>query len=251
MQVTIKYVQLIPNLQPLEAIQGRQGEQGAIIRSLCRMVDISLATQMVRIKNNPALAAALHRITIDTPGGPQQVAMLESWAIAAWAAGLHISRLSSKSQEVARILQQHAYAAIASAFDTSPMAAETPTTFAAPTTRETEVIPSHPFDRIIEGMEEITEGLRQVRTDYSAMEQRITILEQDRLGRRVGSGARLSAAQVGQLFMQLALLREQTGLSIEDAEKRLADQFGVAHIIDIDASEWPAVHQAILTLFRR
>ncbi|HEU5200134.1 MAG TPA: hypothetical protein VFU32_10875 [Ktedonobacterales bacterium] len=218
---------------------------------MCRMLDIAHQMQMLRIKRNPELTAALHYMTIDTPGGPQQVAMLESWAIAVWAAGLQIGRLSPASQEAARILKQHAYAAIARAFDGSPMAAETPTTFAAPTTRETEVIPSHSLDRIIAGMEEITEGLREVRTDYTTLEQRITILEQDRLGRRVGSGARLSAAQVGQLFMQLALLREQTGLSIEDAEKYLADQFGVAHIIDIDASDWPAVHQAILALFRR
>ena len=83
------------------------------------------------------------------------------------------------------------------------------------------------------------------------MDQRILILEQDRLGRRLGSGAKLSAAQIGQLFMQLALLREQMGISIEDAEKQLATQFGVAHIIDVDASEWDIVNHAILTLLNR
>ena len=59
-----------------------------------------------------------------------------------------------------------------------------------------------------------------------------------------------AGAQVGQLFMQLALLREQTGILIEEAEKRLAAQFSVAHVIDIDASEWPALTRAILALFQ-
>ena len=124
-------------MEPIEAIQGPQGEQVAVIRSLCRMLDIAHQMQMLRIKRNPAL------------------------------------------------------------------------------------------------------------------EQRIILLEQDRLGRRLGSGTRLSAAQVGQIFMQLALLREQTGIPVEEAEKRLAAQFEVAHIIDIDSSEWAALNHAILALLNR
>jgi hypothetical protein len=246
----IRMVQLV-TAGLLEAVLLPDGQQGATLRSLCALLQIDRQAQMQRIKRNRGLSAGLVLVEIDLPDGARTLSVVLSNYIALFVATLQVSRLSPVAQEAALILQTKAVQTIASAFDTSPMAAETPTTFAAPTTRETEVIPSHPFDRIIEGMEEITEGLRQVRTDYSAMEQRITILEQDRLGRRVGSGARLSAAQVGQLFMQLALLREQTGISIEDAEKRLADQFGVAHIIDIDASEWPTVHQAILALFRR
>lgn len=241
MRVIVKYVHLVSDIQPLEAIQGPGGEQGAIIRSLCRMLDIAHQMQMLRIKRNPDLATALHYMTIDTPGGPQQVAMLESWAIAVWLAGLQTSRLSPKSQEVARILKQHAYAAIARAFG-QPEVAESGPIPTAPTPEPSPILTA--FDHIEQSFGELKEQI-------VGIDRRLLIMEQDRLGRRVGSGARLSAAQVGQLFMQLALLREQTGLSIEDAEKHLADQFGVAHIIDLDASEWPAVHQAILTLFGR
>ena len=241
MSALVKFVQLAPKFPLLEAIQAPQGEQGAAVRGLCGMLDISHPTQIQRILRNPDLRAALHHVIINTPGGPQEIAMLESWAIAAWAAGLQTSRLSPKSQEVARILKQHAYAAIARAF-------------AQPEVAKSEPIPTAPAPEpspILAAFDHIEQGFDELKAQIVGIDRRLLIMEQDRLGRRVGSGTRLSAAQVGQLFMQLALLREQTGLSIEDAEKRLADQFGVAHIIDLDASEWPAVHQAILTLFRR
>lgn len=107
------------------------------------------------------------------------------------------------------------------------------------------------FGELQEGFEILKEGFGGLKEHTVGMDQRLIIVEQDRLGRRLGSGARLSAAQIGQLFMQLALLREQTGISIEDAEKRLAEEFKVAHITDIDASEWPALTRAILALFNR
>lgn len=248
MDAIIKYVQLVPTMQPFEAIQGPQGEQGAIIRSLCRMLDIAHQMQLLRIKRNPDLAAALHYLTIDTPGGPQQVAMLESWAIAVWLAGLHTSRLSPKSQEVARILKQHAHTAIARAFLQPEVVTESPPAFAAPVP---ETLPASPsWDRVLAGMEEVIEGLREVKADQAGLEQRVMLLEQANLGSRVAKGGRLSAQQIGQVFLQLQVLRQQTGISIEEAEKRLAAQFGVAHVIDIDASEWRALTRAILVLFQ-
>jgi hypothetical protein len=252
MRVIIKYVQLVPNIQPLEAIQGPQGEQGAIIRSLCRMVDISLATQMVRIKNNSDLAAALHRITIDTSGGPQQVAMLESWAIAAWAAGLHISRLSPKSQEVARILKQHAYSAIAKAFS-SPEAADQ----ASPYTQNPLQPPItvsrliNPFDRIIADMEDMAEGFHELKDNHATLEQRVIILEHANLGRRPTPSASMTPQMIGEIFLQLRLLRETIGIPIEEAEKMLAAEFGVAHLTDVDSSQWEDLVTKVHTLFRQ
>lgn len=248
MGALVKFVQLAPKFPPLESIQAPQGEQGASVRGLCNMLNISRPTQIQRILRNPDLRTALHHVTIDTPGGPQEVAMLESWAIAAWAAGLHTSRLSPKSQEVARILKQHAHTAIARAFSQPEVVTESPTAFAAPAPETLPVSPS--WDRVIAGMEEMLDGLHEVKADYSGLEQRVMMLEQANLGSRATSGGRLSAQQIGQVFLQLHVLRQQTGISIEDAEKKLAAQFGVAHIIDIEASEWPALTRAILALFQ-
>jgi hypothetical protein len=248
MGALVKFVQLAPNFPLLESIQAPQGERGAAVRGLCGMLNISHPTQIQRIRRNPDLRAALHHVIIDTQGGPQEVAMLESWAIAAWAAGLQTSRLSPASQEAARILKQHAYSAIAKAFS-QPDVAESEPILAAPALELSSVQAA--FDHIQHNLVGLQEGFEELKEHVVGIDQRLLIVEQDRLGSRVESGARLSAAQIGQLFMQLALLREQTGIPVEDAEKRLADQFGVAHIIDIDASKWPALHHAILALFHR
>jgi hypothetical protein len=217
------------------------------LHGLCRMVSISYPAQITRIRRDPDLSAALQYVTIDTPGGPQSVVMLASWAIAVWAAGLHTSRLSPEKQEAVTLLKQQAYTAIARAFS-QPEVAESESMPIAPAPELSSIQTT--FDHIQQNLAGLQEGFEELKEHVVGIDQRLLIVEQDRLGRRLESGARLSAAQIGQLFMQLALLREQTGLSIEDAEKHLADQFGVAHIIDIDASKWPALHHAILALFQ-
>lgn len=248
MRGVLKYVQLAPTLPALEAIQGQQGEQGAALHGLCRIVSISYTAQITRIRRDPDLSTALQYVTIDTSGGPQSVVMLASWAIAVWAAGLHTSRLSPEKQEAVTLLKQHAYSAIAKAFSRPEVTTSEP----IPTAPAPELLSVQAaFDHIQHSLVGLQEGFDELKEHVVGMDQRIVLLEQDRLGRRMGSGDRLSAAQVGQIFMQLALLREQTGIAVEDAEKRLAGQFGVTHVIDIDASEWSALTRAILALFHR
>lgn len=62
-------------------------------------------------------------------------------------------------------------------------------------------------------------------------------------------GTSLSAEQIGQVILQLRLVRERRSIPIEEAEGRLARQFDVTHLSDIDAREWPALQQAIHGLF--
>ena len=246
MRAIIKYVELAPTIQLLEALRDSQGEQGAAIRSLCHLLDISRPTQMVRIRRNPDLAAALHHVTIDTPGGPQEVAMLESWAIAVWLAGLHTSRLSPASQEVALLLKQHAYSAIARAFAEPEEAPAIPVTKPAPT----ETLSYRGLERIRDGFSEALKGVSELQEDFADMEQRLTLLEEADSSAPAASGAALSSHQVGQVFLRLRLLRERKGISIEDAEQQLAAAFHVAHVTDIDAADWQKLTQAILALFR-
>ncbi len=252
MRAIIKYIQLIPGIQSLEAIQGPQGEQGGVIRSLCRMLDIAHQMQLLRIKRNPDLAAALHYMTIDTPGGPQEVAMLESWAIAVWLAGLHTSRLSPKSQEVARILKQHAYSAIAKAFSSPEVADPASQPIQNPVQQPiTASRLTNPFDRIIADMEDMVEGFHDLKDNHAALEQRVIILEHANLGRRPTPSASMTPHMIGEIFLQLRLLRETIGLPIEEAEKLLAAEFGVAHLTDVDASRWEELLTKVHALFRQ
>jgi hypothetical protein len=56
---------------------------------------------------------------------------------------------------------------------------------------------------------------------------------------------------IGEIFLQLRLLRETIGLPIEEAEKLLAAEFGVAHLTDVDASQWEALLTQVHALFRQ
>ncbi len=233
---------------PLEGILFPNGEEGASLRSLCTLLTIARHAQAARIKRNPALAPGLRLAQVELPEGTRVLDVLLDSYIALFITTLQVSRLSPDAQEVARILQTQAGQAIARAFS-QPDVAEREPIPAAPAPELSSIQTT--FDHIQQNLAGLQEGFEALREHVVGIDQRLLIVEQDRLGRRLESGARLSAAQIGQLFMQLALLREQTGLSIEDAEKRLADQFGAAHIIDIDASKWPALHHAILALFHR
>ncbi|HEU5198014.1 MAG TPA: hypothetical protein VFU32_00165 [Ktedonobacterales bacterium] len=258
----IKTVRVPAIKGPLEGIFFPNGEEGASLRSLCTLLTVARHAQAARIKRNPALAPGLRLAQVELPEGTRVLDVLLDSYIALFITTLQVSRLSPDAQEVAHILQTQAGQAIAKAFAQPQVAESDP----IPTAPAPEILSvqgafdhiQHGFEALQEGLGELQEGFEELKEGFGGlkehvvgMDQRIVIVEQDRLGRRLESGARFSAAQIGQLFMQLALLREQTGLPIEEAEKQLADQFGVAHIIDIDASKWPALHHAILALFQR
>ena len=237
MGVLLKYVQLAPTLPLIEAMQGPHGEQGAAIRALCRLLTISSPTQILRIRRNPDLAMALHYFTIDTPGGPQSMAMLESWAIAVWVGSLHTSRLSPESQEIALLLKRQAYAAIQRAFAQQ-------TTETTPQPPATEIPTPDAFQKIIEGITEL-------RRDFLTSQQRLAALEQAQAPARYQSGAGLSAYHIGQIFLQLRLVRDRTGIPIAEAETRLATHLGVAHIADLDEQYWGELEAMIEHLLQK
>jgi hypothetical protein len=245
MLAIVKMVQLAPQLSPLEALLAPDGKNGAAIRSLCGILSIDLSSQLHRIKRLPDLAAALHYVTIDTPGGPQEVVMLESWAIAVWLAGLHTSRLSPASQEVALLLKQHAYSAIARAFAEPEEAPAIPMTRPVPA----EIASPRALGRIRDGFSEALKGFSELQEDLADVQQRLTLLEEADSSAPAASGAALSSHQVGQVFLRLRLLRERKGIFIEQSEQQLAAAFHVAHVTDIDAADWQKLTQAILALF--
>ena len=77
------------------------------------------------------------------------------------------------------------------------------------------------------------------------------ILEHANLGRRPTPSASMTPQMIGEIFLQLRLLRETIGIPIEEAEKMLAAEFGVAHLTDVDASQWETLLTKMHTLFRQ
>lgn len=238
----LELIQLAPASPPLEALLAPDGARGAGVRSLCRFVNIIHQAQIKRIRRQSELAAALHVVTINTTTGPKDALMLESHAIAIWAAGLQTARFSPDKQERVIILKRDAYAAIERAFGQQNAAAWTESAGQRPQQEPGAML--SPFDKIIDAVSELKE-------DYEAVQQRITLLEQVSLGSRKTHGASLTAEQVGQVILQLRLLRERRGIPIEEAEKMLAAEFGVAHLSDIDSARWTDIVQKIHQLFQR
>lgn len=255
MRAQVTLVQLAPTYPPIEALPLPDGKLGGGIKSLCRMVDISFASQLNRIKRQPDLAAALQYVTVNTTGGPKPIACLESYAIAIWAASIQTSRLSPASQEAVIILKQRAYAAIARAFSLPEVTDTTSrTTQTIPNPVQQPIATSHttnPFDRITANLEDMIAGVRELKGDYSALEQRILILENTNLGRRSTPGTSMTPQMIGELFLQLRLLREIIGIPIEEAEKMLTAEFGVAHLSDVDSARWTELIQKVHQLFQQ
>ncbi len=247
----LKSISLSSTLQ-IEALHTPDGKNGAGLRNLCNLLAVELASQLLRIKRHPDLKAALHYVTVDTTAGSRSVAMLESWAIAAWAAGLQTSRLSPEKQEAARILKQRAYAAIAKAFSSPEAAGPASQPMQNPVQQPiTASRLTNPFDRIIADMEDMVEGFHDLKDNHAALEQRVIVLEHTNLGRRSTPSASMTPHMIGEIFLQLRLLRETIGLPIEEAEKMLAAEFGVAHLTDVDASQWEELLTKVHRLFRQ
>ena len=238
MLATVKLISLTASLPQIEALHTPDGKNGAGLRSLCNLLAIELASQLLRIKRHTDLKAALHYVTVDTTAGSRSVAMLESWSIAAWAAGLQTSRLSPEKQEAATLLKQHAYQAIQRAFEAE----------SAPPQAESEQADywtaSDPFQLLLAGIS----GLQQ---SFAGLERRVNLLEVMQTPRRYGSTGGLSAYQIGQVYLLLRLLRDTTGVSLEETEQRLARAFGVAHLTNIDAAQWEALITKVHTLFQQ
>ncbi|HEU5198348.1 MAG TPA: hypothetical protein VFU32_01855 [Ktedonobacterales bacterium] len=251
MLAIVKSISLTSTLQ-IEALHTPDGKNGAGLRNLCNLLAVELASQLLRIKRHPDLKAALHYVTVDTAAGSRSVAMLESWAIAAWAAGLQTSRLSPEKQEAALLLKQHAYAAIAKAFSSSEVPNQTPQYTQNPVQQPITASRSpNPFDRIIADMEDMVEGFHELKDDHAALEHRVIILEYANLGRRPTPSASMTPQMIGEIFLQLRLLRETIGIPIEEAEKMVAAEFGVAHLTDVDGSQWEALLTKVHTLFKQ
>lgn len=239
MGTLIKSIKLTPAIPPVVTLKSEDGKYHLGIKSLCGSLGVSKTGQMQRIRSAPELASALHYESIETPGGQQKLAVMEIWGVSIWAATLHISRLLPPAQEAALLLKRDAFEVIKSRFEETA-SNQTSISEDEPILRQGEAL--SPFDKIIEAVSEL-------KGDYATLQQRLTLLERVTLGSRKGHGASMSAEQVGQVILQLRLVRERRGIPIEEAEGRLARQFGVAHLSDIDASEWPALQQAIHVLF--
>lgn len=237
--VVVKQVPLIEHVPPIEAVKLPDKSLGASMKSLCAPLEVARVGQTARIKRTPALARALVLVTIATPGGPQLIDVLLSWAIPIWLSGLQVTRLSPEKQERARIMQERAIAAIEAAFASTEID-QTPEQ-----PRAQVLVQGDAFSLIQEGMLTIIAGMSQLQTGIASLQQtHATILA--RLAALEGmprqySGTGLPPEKVAHLVVLVRALRAKKGVDVDETLERLASQFGVRHFSDIPAAAWPDV----------
>ena len=251
MSAIIKAVTLADDLQPIEAVKLADGWLGATIRSLCILLNISRFSQLVRIRRSPKLASALVQITINTTGGPQKLEVLAAWAIPIWATGLQISRLASEKQEAARLVQEHAYQAIARAFASQPIETEPA---AAPKRAPDRFNSSSESPRASDLVRMFAAMGAALETRFTDIETRLAAREQEeqailvrlkrlanaREGRDTLAPA-LNAEQQRTLVSLLWSARRLTGQPFGQLATELAEACGVADVADIPQPAWPEI----------
>jgi hypothetical protein len=265
---------MVDSAPPIHALKLSDGQDGATVRSLCRMVDIAPNRQIARIKRSSTLAPALLVVLVDTPGGPQQMDVLLDWAIPLWAHGLNISRLPERKRGAALVLQHDAVAAIRQALSKQAPAPEQD----APV-RPAET-PASSSDKIRQGLSLLMENL-DVRQAISLLVEGFNMLEVERreeqaktaelirtlgalvervraieawlmsLDRRVagtqGDAAKaaqqpgLSAAHRVDIRTLFRLMEQTTGRTQTQLEHELIETFRASAITAIPDELWPDV----------
>src|SRR5579883_3317403 len=84
------------------------GHVGASIRSLCKMLKLSLRGQIQRILRDAVLSKYLVLVVVETPGGPQAVEVLIAQAIPMWLTGLQPSMVAPEKRPMILALKEEA-----------------------------------------------------------------------------------------------------------------------------------------------
>lgn len=82
----------------LIAVRLPNGEPGAVFRYFCENLGLSLGSQLNRVKRKKALAGGLHYARINTPGGPQVLAVLTLKVLPGWLFDIDAARVKAESR---------------------------------------------------------------------------------------------------------------------------------------------------------
>lgn len=100
----------------LTAVRAGDGHIYVSVAEMCNALGLAAHGQRRRINNHDVLAEGLTRLSVDTPGGPQQVYMLRSNLVPLWLAGVQVSATREEVREKLRRYQTEAAAVLWDAF---------------------------------------------------------------------------------------------------------------------------------------
>jgi hypothetical protein len=235
------------------------GQSGAVLNTLCAMLDLKPRTQAHIIRNNPAISNALVLVALSTPGGIQATNVILAWAIASWAAGLEKGRRSPAYQELVFTIQREAGRTIADQFTqefrpsevASPPPAPSQSSAAPTVWQEWHILGDH-LEAEFEGQR------RQALEEQQALRERLTAVEDEQHHQAL----RLSVLEAGEIhstrgsfaerllhiYLYARQLRARRGMRITETLAALTEHFRVEDISDLSEKDWPAVRDWFTSL---
>jgi hypothetical protein len=88
--------------QPVIAVRLPDGRVGAVISNMCNILQMDVASQVRRIREDETIADCLIQVQIETETrGPQAMGVLIAWAIPFWLSGIQLSRVKDIDKRVA------------------------------------------------------------------------------------------------------------------------------------------------------
>ena len=224
-----KLVSIAPDVPPIIAVQLPDKRIGATLHSLCEKLDLNRVGQMQRIRRSPKLGRALLVVRVATPGGPQQMDVLQAWAISVWLTGLQATRLPEEKQALALLLQEKAFETIERAFSQPEQAPPDPIPEA----------PQSALGQIRQAILLLNEGLALLEAEQQEVRSQFHTERQEWLNRQ--AVLEYDQQRLAQVYLLAGRLRSEQGRRIEGTLAALAASFGVEDVSDLPENVWPDV----------
>jgi hypothetical protein len=240
--------------KPVMAMRMPDDRIAATLHSLCDAVQLDYIGQLQRIQRQPSLAKWLHRISVLTLAGQQEVDVLIVTAIPAWLIGIQLNRLAPEKQALILRFQDEAVDALYRHFfqaDTGQTAQPAAKKLSDPDGAPGEWIEAEPLssvpDTIWERLYEVMSGFER---KWQAMEQDIAglktelveIRQQLRGASAAGQSQRdkrpLSLEHIMQLHTLARALESQSGEPVSALFRQLAEVFDVTDVSAIPDAGW-------------
>lgn len=258
--------------KPVIAMRMPDDRIAASLHSLCDAVQLDYIGQLQRIQRQPSLAKWLHRISVLTLVGQQEVDVLIVTAIPAWLIGIQLKRLAPEKQALILRFQDEAIDTLYRHFfgvDTKHTTQPAAEKLSEPDVEPGDWVDAEPLSSLPDEMWErqyqaiagFEREWRAMKAEIATMEANFDLLRADitemkadiatlKAGKQRPAGAasaarqkedRLSHDHIVHLFVLARSLQSQTGEPLGALLRELAAAFQVTDFGELPDSAWDGV----------
>lgn len=230
--------------QPVIAVRLPDGRVGAVISNMCSILQMDVASQVRRIREDETIADCLIQVQIETQiRGPQAMGVLIAWAIPFWLSGIQLSRVKDiDKREAIAYFKKEAANVLYAHFSQRPTLA--PTQAIVPTesiSRPVQPLPSAPADEWATYHEQMAlfyRWKRTVDTHLDTVDLRLAPEILERLGPQ-----KITEKHQQQVRAYVHQLSQATGKHSSTIYTDLYTAFSVPRYQDLQEEDWPQIEQ--------